>query len=84
LNRLQPLLDNLTQLHNQVFETPRLNLQPTPLTPWLREVAAPWQAAAQKKGVRWEAYIPPELPTLEVDPDRLAQAVADGIIDYFN
>ena len=77
LNRLQPLLDNLTQLHNQVFETPKLNLQPTQLSAWLREVAAPWQAAAQKKSIHWKADIPQELPTLEVDPDRLAQAVGN-------
>jgi signal transduction histidine kinase len=77
LNRLQPMLDNLTRLHNQVFEAPRLNLQPTPLSPWLREVAAPWQAAAQKEGINWEADIPPDLPSLEVDPDRLAQAVGN-------
>jgi len=77
LNRLQPMLDNLTRLHNQVFEAPRLNLQPTPLSPWLREVAAPWQAAAQKEGINWEADIPLDLPSLEVDPDRLAQAVGN-------
>jgi signal transduction histidine kinase len=77
LNRLQPLLDNLTQLHNQVFEAPELNLQPTQISTWLREVAAPWQAAAQKKGLRWEADIHPYLPELQVDSDRLAQAVGN-------
>lgn len=77
LNRLQPMLDNLTRLHNQVFEAPGLNLQPTPLSTWLREVAAPWQAAAQNKGIRWETHIPAQLPTLQVDPDRLAQAVGN-------
>ena len=77
LNRLQPMLDNLTRLHNQVFEAPGLNLQPTPLSTWLREVAAPWQAAAQNKGIRWETLIPAQLPTLQVDPDRLAQAVGN-------
>jgi two-component system sensor histidine kinase BaeS len=77
LNRLQPLLDNLTRLHNQVFEAPRLNLQPTQLSNWLREISATWQAAAQKKGIRWEADIHPQLPTLKIDPDRLAQAVGN-------
>ncbi|MCA9960209.1 MAG: HAMP domain-containing histidine kinase [Anaerolineales bacterium] len=77
VERLQPLLNNLVQLHGQVLGKIELKRQPTPLGNWLREVAIPWQAAAQEKGIVWHNDISAELPTLSVDADKLAQAVGN-------
>jgi len=36
-----------------------------------------WREAAREKRLRWQATIPADLPVLEVDPDRLGQAVGN-------
>lgn len=76
-DRLQPLLTNLTELHDQVLGTLELNCRPTNLTEWLPRTIITWREAAQAKGLRWQAVIPDMLPTLEIDPDRLAQVLGN-------
>jgi len=77
VNRLGHLLDDLAGLHDQVLGTLELNRQPTPLGKWLAQMLPPWRESAQAKGLRWKATIPPDLPTVDVDPDRLAQVVGN-------
>lgn len=74
---LQRLLDDLTGLQDQVLGILELNRQPIALSVWLSHVLAPWQQAAQSKELHWEARVPANLPTLEADPDRLAQALGN-------
>ncbi|MDO9066669.1 MAG: ATP-binding protein, partial [Chloroflexota bacterium] len=62
---------------DQVLGNMELGCVATPLSQWLPPVLASWQAAAAAKGLHWEASIPADLPTLNVDPDRLAQAVGN-------
>jgi signal transduction histidine kinase len=71
------LLDDLAGLHAQVLGTLELNRQPMALAEWLTLILPPWRESAQAKGLRWEANIPRSLPTLEVDPDRLAQVLGN-------
>jgi signal transduction histidine kinase len=54
-----------------------LNRRPTALGEWLPQALIPWQKAAQEKGLRWQTDIPPDLPTVLVDPDRLGQALGN-------
>jgi signal transduction histidine kinase len=77
IQRLQPLLDDLAQLHGQVLGTLELERQPTRLTDWLLHVLAPWREAAQEKGLSWQVNLPPDLPTLALDADQLARAVGN-------
>lgn len=77
IQRLQPLLDNLAQLHGQVLGTLELNRQPTLLKDWLLQVLAPWREAAQEKGLDWQVNLPQDLPTLVIDPDQLARVVGN-------
>jgi signal transduction histidine kinase len=77
IGRLQRLLDDLARLHDQVLGTLELNRRPTALNDWLLRTLAPWREAAQDKELSWEAAIPAGLPTLELDADRLAQAVSN-------
>ena len=37
----------------------------------------PWRASAQAKGLAWQADVAPNLPTLRIDADRLAQAIGN-------
>jgi signal transduction histidine kinase len=77
VQRLRPLLDSLTDLHTQVLGTLELHLRPTPLGEWLRSTAIPWREVALGKGLQWQADIPDSLPVLEIDPDRMAQALGN-------
>jgi signal transduction histidine kinase len=77
VKRMQPLLDDLAQLHGQVEGTIELARQPVPLGQWLPSVLIPWRAAALDKELQWQATIPPDLPTLSLDPDRMARAIGN-------
>jgi two-component system sensor histidine kinase BaeS len=77
VERLGRLLDDLAGLHDQVLGTLELNRQPTALSAWLTGTLPPWRESAQAKDLRWKATIPPDLPTVQVDPDRLAQVVGN-------
>lgn len=74
---MRPLLDDLAQLGGQVLGTRELNHQPVALSDWLPPLLLPWRAAAQEKGLRWQTDISPHLPTLEIDADRMAQAIGN-------
>lgn len=77
VQRMHPLLDNLAKLHDQVLGTLELNYRPVNLREWLARTLVPWREAAQAKGLQWQAAIPTTLPTVEIDPDRLAQALGN-------
>lgn len=77
IERMQPLLDNLTLLHGQVLGSLELNRAPTPLAAWLAQVVSLWREAAREKGVIWKADIPLALPTVDIDGDQMARAVGN-------
>jgi signal transduction histidine kinase len=77
LQSLEPLLNNLAQLHDTVLDVPRLVRRPVALGPWLAEILSPWRAAAQEKNLQWCVNMPDNLPAFYIDPDRLAQAVGN-------
>lgn len=77
LQCLEPLLDNLARLHDSLLDMPRLKRRRVALSPWLTSVLSPWRAAALEKQLRWCATIPDNLPALDIDPERLAQAVGN-------
>jgi signal transduction histidine kinase len=75
--RLQRLLEDLAELHEQVLGGLELNYTPTQLNSWLAEILSPWEAAAREKGLAWSAHIPLDLPVVRIDSDRMAQAVGN-------
>jgi signal transduction histidine kinase len=77
VHRLRPLLDSLTDLHDQVLGTLELNRQSVALGDWLRRTVSPWRQSAHDQGLHWRTEIPDSLPVLEIDPDRLAQALGN-------
>jgi two-component system sensor histidine kinase BaeS len=79
IERMQPLLDDLTQLHSQVSGSLTLHRQPVALGQWLPPLLLPWRAAALEQGLDWQMAVPGELPTLQIDPGRLAQ-VLDNLL----
>ncbi len=77
IERLNHLLDDLAHLHDQNVGALDLDLQPTPLSDWLRQTAAPWRAVARAQGIVWHADLPDDLPTIPIDAHRLAQALGN-------
>ncbi len=77
IENMQPLLDDLSLLHGQVQGTIQLNKRPVAISDWLPPILLPWRAVAQEKGLQWQADIPPGLPVLNIDPDRMAQVVGN-------
>ncbi len=77
VDRLAHLLDDLSGLHEQVLGTLELHRRPISLGEWLTHTLPPWREAAQAKGLKWKASLPPSLPTVDADPDRLAQVLGN-------
>ena len=77
IERLEPLLDDLAQLHGQVTGEVRLARAATLVQEWLPPVLLPWRAAALEKGLDWQATVPSSLPEVSIDPTRMAQAVGN-------
>jgi two-component system sensor histidine kinase BaeS len=75
--RMEPLLDDLSRLHGQILGNLVLDVEPTALSEWLPPMVLPWRASAQEKGLFWQADIPDNLPTLDIDPTRMAQVVGN-------
>jgi two-component system sensor histidine kinase BaeS len=77
VGRLQRLLEDMGHLHQRVVGKLDLDRQPTPLNEWLSRLLSPWREAAKAKKLQWEVAVAADLPTLEVDPDRLGQALGN-------
>ncbi len=77
ISRLIRLFHELTHMYDQVLGQVNLNRRATALNTWLPNIIAIWREAALKKGLHWETEIAPDLPTLEIDSDRLTQALGN-------
>ena len=77
LTALEPLLDDMSQLHAEATGNIRLDRQPTALSDWLHEVVDPWREAAAAKGLNWIVEIPPDLPEVDIDPRRMGQVIGN-------
>jgi signal transduction histidine kinase len=75
--RLQRLLDDLWELHDQVLGKQELNRKQVQLEEWLAGTLSPWEAAAREKGLAWHETIAPGLSAAVIDPDRMAQAIGN-------
>jgi two-component system sensor histidine kinase BaeS len=76
---LRRLVDDLSLLRDTVVGDFRLQRRETPIDQWLAQTSNLWQEAAEEKGIVWETYIPADLPELNLDPERLNQALGNLI-----
>ena len=75
--RLQHLTEDLADLHEQVLGTLALDFRQVDLAEWLPRTLLPWREKAQSARLSWEVDVPDGLPSVCVDPDRLAQAIGN-------
>jgi two-component system sensor histidine kinase BaeS len=74
---LQSLLDDLAGLHDLVLGSLELNRIHVNPTEWLTNQLPAWEAAANEKGLFWDANIASNLPSTFMDPDRMGQALGN-------
>ncbi|MGW8251884.1 MAG: ATP-binding protein, partial [Anaerolineales bacterium] len=74
---LRRLLEDLSHLHDQLIGTLELQLEPVETSEWLPMILHSWREAANQKGLVWNTDIPEGLPNLEIDSQRLSQAVGN-------
>ncbi len=79
IRRLRRLLDDLSRHYDQALGPLELNRHPIELDEWLTPLLVPWRESAERKGLQWTLTKPGEPLVIEVDPDRLAQAVGNLI-----
>jgi signal transduction histidine kinase len=77
VERLKPLLDNLASLHGGLSGALELQRTPVNLNEWLPKTIVTWREAAEQKGLLWQQEIPPDLPTVSIDANRMAQALGN-------
>jgi signal transduction histidine kinase len=75
--RLKRLLDDLAGMYDQVLGKLELNRTRVNLKDWLTGATSAWEAVAREKGLNWEMEIAPDLPTVVMDSDRMAQAIGN-------
>ncbi len=79
LGILRRLLDDLTGLYGRSVGSFELERQWVNLNEWLPNLFRLQREAARAKGLHWESAICDSLPALEIDPERLAQAIGNLI-----
>lgn len=77
--RLQHLVEELAQLHEQSLGVMELNREPVNLGQWLPTILSPWRQAAAEKRLHWTETIPSNLPIVDADVSRLAQVMGNLI-----
>ncbi len=75
--RMQKLLNDLANLYDQAVGGLELKIQNVEVNRWLAGILSTWQTAAREKGLDWEENIKPDLGSIRMDPDRMAQVVGN-------
>lgn len=84
ITSMRHVLDDLTQLREHLIGSLELERKPIALQAWLTSFLQPWGAAAHAQGLNWQVAIPPDLPLLALDADRMAQALGNIISNAIN
>jgi len=75
--RLQHLLEDLADMHDQVLGNLELKREAVHSSEWLVHVLIPWKEVAYQKHLHWIENIPTDLPIIEADPMRLTQVIGN-------
>jgi len=76
IDRMGRLLDNLA-LSYRSLELQDIHLQSVQINEWLESLIPLWVETARQKQLAWEIIVPEDLPVIQTDSDRLAQALSN-------
>ncbi|MBI9042862.1 MAG: HAMP domain-containing histidine kinase [Anaerolineaceae bacterium] len=74
---LRRLLDDLMGLYDQSEGSFIIKKELINLSDWLPTILSAHQEAANMKGLSWATNIEPDLPFLNIDPERMSQAIGN-------
>jgi len=74
---LRRLLDDLTGFYDQSVGSFALEYQQVNLIEWLPNLFRTQRLAAHAKGLYWQSNISNKLPVMQIDPERLSQAIGN-------
>jgi len=77
VQQLQRHLGDLSNLQDLLTGELELEMESTSLRDYLLSITRPWQVIALDKGLKWSEDIPANLPSVELDPQRLGQAIGN-------
>ncbi len=75
LRRLDHLVGELANLHNELAGTMILNKTPLAVAEWLHRITETYRSEAGDKRLNWETSIQPGMPDIMLDGDQLTLAV---------
>jgi signal transduction histidine kinase len=79
LHRLDHLVGELANLHNELAGTLILNRAPVKVTEWLHKITETYRQEALEKKLIWETRIQPDLPEVDMDGEQMTLAVQNLI-----
>jgi two-component system, OmpR family, sensor histidine kinase BaeS len=76
IDRMGRLLEDLALIYKGV-EPQEFHLQSVQINEWMESLAPVWAESARQKQIVWEVVLPDDIPIIQTDPDRLAQALSN-------
>jgi two-component system, OmpR family, sensor histidine kinase BaeS len=76
VDRMGRLLEDLALTYRKL-EPQDIQLKSLQVNEWMDSLTPLWAESARQKGLVWEVSLPDDLPIIQTDPDRLAQALSN-------
>lgn len=76
IDRVGRLLEDLAFTYRGL-EPHEIHLQSVQINEWLESLTPLWAESARQKQLSWGMVLPDEIPVIQTDPDRLAQALGN-------
>ena len=76
IDRMGRLLEDLALVY-QGLEPQEFHLQSVQINEWMESLTPVWAESARQRQLAWEVVMPEDIPIIQTDPDRLAQALSN-------
>jgi two-component system sensor histidine kinase BaeS len=76
IDRMGRLLEDLALVYRGM-EPQEFHLQSVQINEWMESLTPVWAESARQKQLAWEVLLPDDIPIIQTDPDRLAQALSN-------
>jgi two-component system, OmpR family, sensor histidine kinase BaeS len=82
IDRMGRLIEDLALTYRPLTEQ-EIQIQPVNLTQWVYTLEPLWAENANQKNLAWECEVMGDMPEINTDPDRLAQALSNLVNNAF-